>query len=103
MEKKQFYFVEYIDGRIEKFEGEIDPNALGADVDSAYTVATVYAKKSVFQATELVEKPERRVRMADGTLKTKSEMTDAEKAWYSDVRKAAAQRAQATRKANASA
>ena len=101
MEKKQFYFVEYQDGRIEKHEGVIDPAGLGGDVEAAYTVATVYAKQSVFQATDLVAKPDRRIRMADGSLKQKSEMTDEEKAWYSERRKGAAQRAAASRKANA--
>ena len=101
MEKKQFYFVEYTDGRIEKFEGELNPSALGEGVEAAYTVATVYAKQSVFQATDLVGKGERRVRMPDGSLKLKADMTDEEKAWYSEVRSKAAQRASVTRKSNA--
>ena len=101
MEKKQYYFVEYTDGRIEKFEGQINPGALGEGVEAAYTVATVYAKQSVFQATDLVGKGERRVRMPDGSLKLKADMTDEEKAWYSEVRSKAAQRAATSRKANA--
>ena len=81
------YFVEYIDGRIEKCEGELNPEALGLDVLAGYTVAQVYTKQSVFKAENLVPKIVRRIRMADGTMKLKEEMTAEELKWYSEKRK----------------
>lgn len=100
---ENFYFVIYVDGRIERVEGELNPENLGHDVESAYTVATVFKKQSVFKSESLVAKTERRIRMADGTMKFKHEMTADELAWYSNVRKEAAKRAVQSRKANATA
>lgn len=95
------YFIEYNDGRVEKVEGALNPAELGLDVKSAFTVATVFTKQSVFKSVDMTARPERRVKMPDGTMKLRSEMTPEEAEWYSKVRKEAAVRAAASRKANA--
>ena len=98
------HFVEYLDGRIEKVEGEVSPEALGPDVAAAYTVASVISRRSVFHATDLLPKKERRIKMQDGvTMKFKSEMTPAELEWYSAQRRESAQLAAKNRKTNAAA
>ena len=82
------YFVEYIDGRIEKCEGELNPETLGADVAAGYTVAQVYTKQSVFKAQNLVPKIVRRIKLPSGEMKLKEDLTADELKWYLDKRKA---------------
>jgi hypothetical protein len=81
------HFIEYTDGRIEKFEGELNPEALGEDVEAAFTVAKIFTKKAVFKAQDLVPKIVRRIRTATGELKLKEELTSEELAWYMSKRK----------------
>lgn len=81
------YFVEKIDGSIEKVDAELNPETLAADVLAAYTVADVYSKQSVFKAKSMLPKINRRIKMPDGTMKFKEEMTPGELAWYREKRK----------------
>ena len=82
------YFIEKIDGSIEKVDAELNPEALAADVLAAYTVADVYSKQSVFKAKSMLPKINRRIKMPDGTMKFKEEMTPGELEWYRAKRKA---------------
>lgn len=82
------YFIEYTDGRVEKFEGEVTPEELGPDVQAAYTVAKIYTRESVFKAKDLTPKIVRRIRLPSGELKFKEELTADELKWYLDKRKA---------------
>ena len=98
------HFIENIDGQIEKVEGELDPATLGPNVAAAYVVGSILTRKSVFSATDLTPKKERRIKMQDGiTMKYKSEMTAEELEWYSAQRRESAQLAAKNRKANAAA
>ena len=81
------YFVEYIDGRIEKVEGDLKPESLGADVLAGYTVAEIYQKESVFKAKSLIPKIVRRIKLPSGELKLKEELTPTELEWYLNKRK----------------
>ena len=81
------YFVEYIDGRIEKLEGELNPESLGLDVQAGYTVAQVYTKQSVFKAENLVPKIVRRIKLPSGEMKLKEDLTPEELSWYLNKRK----------------
>ena len=82
------YFIEKIDGSIEKVDAELNPETLAADVLAAYTVADVYSKQSVFKAKSMLPKINRRIKMPDGTMKFKEEMTPGELEWYRAKRKA---------------
>lgn len=82
------YFIEYIDDRIEKKDGELNPEELGADVRAAYTVAQVFEKQSVFKAKNLVPKIIRRIKLPSGEMKLKEDLTPAELEWYLAKRKA---------------
>ena len=81
------YFIEKIDGTIEKIDAELNPETLAADVQAAYTVADVYSKQSVFKAKSLLPKITRRIKLPDGTMKLKEEMTPGELEWYREKRK----------------
>ena len=82
-----FYFVEYIDGRIEKVEGEVKPEELGAEVQAAYTIAKVFKRESVFKAKDLTPKIVRRIRLPSGEMKLKEDLTPSELEWYLNKRK----------------
>lgn len=81
------YFVEYTNGEVKKFDGVVDPAALDDSVEAAYTVKDVYTKKAVFKSQSLTPKIVRRVRMADGTMKLREEMTAEEREWYLSQRR----------------
>ena len=76
------YFIEYVGGEVKKFDGDLDPKSLGENVEAAYTIKEVYTKRPVFKAESLTPKIVRRVRMADGTMKLREEMTPEEREWY---------------------
>ena len=90
------YFIEKIDGTIEKIDAELNPETLAADVQAAYTVADVYSKQSVFKAKSLLPKITRRIKLPDGTMKLKEELTPGELEWYRAKRKADLAKSRAT-------
>lgn len=75
------YFIEKPEDVFEKVEGELVVEDLAVDVVAAYVISEKVSRAATFKRESLVQKPARRFRCQDGVLRTKDEMSDADKAF----------------------
>ena len=101
------YFVEKIDGTIEKIDEDLNLEVLGGDVVAAYTVHQKFIRPVGFVATQVTKKNERAYMVPDGSggmiaLKA-SEMNAEQKAYRSEQMKGVRQKAVEARAAKKAA
>lgn len=78
------YFVEREGGVFEIVEKDFDMADLDEGVVAAYTIDQKVTRKTTFETERVKPKPERRFRCKDGKLRTKSEMSEEDKAFLSE-------------------
>lgn len=77
------YFLETSDGQIQKVDGDFIPGEteVGADTEAVYVVGKTFRMKRALMPEGGVAKAPRKYTLADGSRKTRAEMTAEEVAW----------------------
>lgn len=78
------YFIENSDGDFELIEKDFAMEDLSDDIACAYIVSEKISRTATFKREAIGPKKERRFRCADGQLRTKEEMSEADFAFLKD-------------------